>query len=298
LARIKGELGPFLSSGRLQQSPAPAKGGIFLREWWNLYESADNKFPAFDHVIASLDSAFTAKEQNDPSALTIWGVSTTREQLTPAPGVVANPTGAVRATERQRVVESEAWGHVWRGAYQKSVRIMLVHAWRKHLPFSGPRIERGQHETVAMYKARTSGSWGLMEWVQDTCARFKVEKLLIEAKASGISAAQELRNRYGSQPMAVQLCPVKGDKVARALAVQPMFSQGMIFAPNREWAEMVITEMSMFPAGRYDDLTDSSTQALKYLRDVGLAQSNEEAHNEEIGTVMHRPPRPPRLYPC
>ena len=36
LARIKGELGPFLSSGRLQQSPAPAKGGIFLREWFNL----------------------------------------------------------------------------------------------------------------------------------------------------------------------------------------------------------------------------------------------------------------------
>jgi predicted phage terminase large subunit-like protein len=148
-----------------------------------------------------------------------------------------------------------------------------------------------------MYKARTSGSWGLMEWVQDTCARFKVEKLLIEAKASGISAAQELRNRYGALQMAVQLMPVKGDKVARALAVQPMFSQGMIFAPNREWAEMVITEMSMFPAGRYDDLTDSSTQALKYLRDVGLAQSAEETHEEEIGTVMHRP-RFRRLYPC
>jgi predicted phage terminase large subunit-like protein len=136
-----------------------------------------------------------------------------------------------------------------------------------------------------------------MEWVQDTCTRFKVEKLLIEAKASGISAAQELRNRYGSLQMAVQLCPVKGDKVARALAVQPMFSQGMIFAPNREWAEMVITEMSTAFAGRYDDLTDSSTQALKYLRDVGLAQSDEEANEVDIGTVMHRS-RPRRLYPC
>jgi predicted phage terminase large subunit-like protein len=294
---IKGELGPFMASGRLQQSPTPAKGGIFDRQWWQLYESPDSKFPAFDHVIASLDSAFTAKEQNDPSALTIWGIYTVHEQLAPALGVTANPAGAVRATDRQHVVESEAWGHVWRCGSQKSVRVMLVHAWRKHLPFSGPRIERGQHETVAMYKARTSGSWGLMEWVQDTCARFKVEKLLIEAKASGISAAQELRNRYGSQPMAVQLCPVKGDKVARALAVQPMFSQGMIFAPNRDWAEVVINEMQIFPAGRYDDLTDSSTQALKYLRDVGLAQSDKEAHEEEIGTVMHRP-RPPRLYPC
>jgi hypothetical protein len=26
-----------------------------------------------------------------------------------------------------------------------------------------------------------------------------------------------------------------------------MFSQGMIYAPARDWAEQVITEMSMFP---------------------------------------------------
>jgi hypothetical protein len=31
-----------------------------------------------------------------------------------------------------------------------------------------------------------------MAWVMDTCTRHKVPKLLIEAKASGISAAQEL----------------------------------------------------------------------------------------------------------
>jgi phage terminase large subunit-like protein len=69
---------------------------------------------------------------------------------------------------------------------------------------------------------------------------------------------------------------------ARALAVQFMFSQGMIYAPD--WAEQVITEMSMSPAGRFSDLTDSSSQGLKYLRDVGLAQSDEEQHQVEIGT--------------
>lgn len=90
---------------------------------------------------------------------------------------------------------------------------------------------------------------------------------------------------------------MKGDKLARALAVQPMFSQGMIYAPARDWAEMVITEMSMFPAGRYDDLTNSSSMALKYLRDVGLAQTDEEQHQAEIGTVMRRP-RLKALYPC
>jgi hypothetical protein len=51
--------------------------------------------------------------------------------------------------------------------------------------------------------------------------------------------------------------------------------------------------------GRYDDLTDSATQALKYLRDVGMAQTDAEKAEAERETVMHRPgPRPRPLYPC
>jgi len=92
--------------------------------------------------------------------------------------------------------------------------------------------------------------------------------------------------------------PVKGDKVARALAVQPMFSQFQVFAPDRDWADMVMTEMSLFPAGRYDDLTDSATQALKYLRDCGWGQTEQEERRAETETVRHRPRRLPPLYPC
>ena len=89
---------------------------------------------------------------------------------------------------------------------------------------------------------------------------------------------------------------MKGDKVARALAVQPMFSQGMIFAPNKDWAELTLTEMSIFPAGRYDDLTDSVTQALKHIRDIGFGRMDDEAREEGNRTIMHRS-RPKRLYP-
>ena len=156
ISAIKAELGPYMASGRLQQSPMPAKGGIFDRSWWQLWEGLDGKFPLFDHIIASLDSAFTAKERNDPSALTIWGVFQTPE---------------------------------------KRRRIMLVHAWRKHLPFSGPRIEKEPNETLPAYRQRTRPTWGLMEWVADTCTRFKVDKLLIEAKASGIPHQPRNRSR-------------------------------------------------------------------------------------------------------
>jgi predicted phage terminase large subunit-like protein len=272
IARIKAELGPYMASGRLQQAPMPAKGGIFQREWWQLYESPDGKFPIFEHVIASLDSAFTAKEQNDPSGLTIWGVFRCDSGLTNMDGQLLHQ--------------------------RPQYRIMLVHAWRKHLPFSGPRIERKPDESWATFKRRTEHTWGLMEWLQDSCMRFRVDKLLIEAKASGISAAQELRNRYGFQGWSIETCPVKGDKVARALAVQPMFSQFQVFAPDRDWADMVMTEMSMFPAGRYDDLTDSATQALKYLRDRGWGATDEEQRQAETETVRHRPQRLPPLYPC
>ena len=75
-------------------------------------------------------------------------------------------------------------------------------------------------------------------------------------------------------------------------AVQPIFSQGTVYAPDREWAELMITEMSLFPAGRFSDLTDRISQAPKYLRDVGLAQSGEEQHETRDR------PKPPQLGPA
>jgi len=117
-------------------------------------------------------------------------------------------------------------------------------------------------ETRIAYKQRTLGTLGPDGMGDGHLTRYKVSKLLIESKASGISAAQELRNWFGYLPFSVQLCPVKGDKFARALAVQSIFSQEMVYAPNKDWAELVLMEMSMFPIGKYDDLTDSATQAL------------------------------------
>jgi phage terminase large subunit-like protein len=90
---------------------------------------------------------------------------------------------------------------------------------------------------------------------------------------------------------------VKGDKLSRALAVQPIFTQGMIYAPGRDWSELVITEMSMFPVGRYKDLTDSASMALKYLRDVGLAETDAEEQEAKTERAMRRLERPKPLYP-
>jgi hypothetical protein len=55
--------------------------------------------------------------------------------------------------------------------------------------------------------------------------------------------------------------------------------------------------MSMFPQSKYDDLTDSATQALTYLRNVGLGETDQETDEEKRRAVQHRP-RLRSLYPC
>lgn len=282
MERTKREIGPYGWAGQYQQSPQPRGGGLFVRDWWQLWEPDDGKFPIFDLVVASLDGAFTEDEENDPSALTVWGT----------------------------FVHPET----------KKNCIMLVHAWRKHLAFSASRFERLQLESVidgqrwlpenivpgmdeaevkrrnARFKRRTQSKWGLVEWVQDTCQTYKADLLLIENKATGRPAAQEIANRYGLQRFGIQMCEPKGDKVARALSVQPTFAQGLVYAPEREWSELVIAEMEVFPKGARDDLTDTATQVMKYFRDAGLAMTDEETAHEEYERGLHRPVRK-ALYP-
>lgn len=242
-AKLQNDIGIWAWAGQYQQSPKPRGGGIFKRDWWQLWESPDGRFPVFDYVVASLDSAFTEQERNDPSALTIWGTFVNKDGEN---------------------------------------RIMLVHAWRKHLQFSGPRLDLLPGETKQMWVHRTQSTWGLLEWTKYTCERFKVDRLLIEAKANGISAAQELQNRYGRLDFAVNLCQVSGSKEARAYAAQATFSELLVYAPARDWAEMTIEEMESFPKHKYRDLTDSATQAVKHLRAIGLANTDQETKANEV----------------
>ena len=49
-------------------------GGVLRSEYWQLWDSPDGRFPPLEYVVASLDSAFTEKEENDPSALVVFGL--------------------------------------------------------------------------------------------------------------------------------------------------------------------------------------------------------------------------------
>jgi len=262
VARTKEEVGPYAWAGQYAQMPSPRGGGIFKRAWWRLWDPPDGKFPVLDYIVASLDSAFTAKQTNNPSALVVLGT-------------FSHP----KTNERG---------------------VMLVDAWRKHLQMHGDAPEQLPNEPAQDYLRRAQERWGLVEWVAHTCRRCKVNALLIEAKASGLSAAQELRRLHGREDWGILEVNPKGDKMARALAAQPIFAQGRIWAPERAWSDLVITEMSLFPYGKFDDLTDAMSQAIKFLRDTGLLETSleeKERENEEKQEQYRRVHRRRNLYP-
>jgi predicted phage terminase large subunit-like protein len=235
---------------------------MFKRAWWQPYENPEGKFPPFDYVVASLDSAFTSNKANNPSALVVLGMFTDKND-------------------------------------RRSV--MLVHAWRKHLQLHGDVLERLPGEPEASYLRRSQERWGLVEWVAHSCRRWQVNALLIEAKASGLSAAQELRRLHGREGWGIIEVNPKGDKMARALAAQPIFAQGKVWSPEKDWSDLVITEMSLFPHGKYDDLTDAMSQGIKFLRDTGILETSLEEKtrgDEEAQEDYRKIRRRASLYPC
>ncbi len=96
------------------------------------------------------------------------------------------------------------------------------------------------------------------------------DTVIIEAKASGLPLTHEMRQT--GIPV-VNFTPSKGnDKVSRVYAVTPLFEAGMVWAPDKSWAEELIEEVAAFPEGEYDDLVDSMTQALMRYRQGNFIQ--------------------------
>lgn len=266
--RLRHELGPYAWAGQYQQSPSPRAGGILQRDWWQLLEEElGNKFPPTLNRIASLDGAFTEREEGDPSGFTIWGI--------------------------------------FRDPKTKQNRACLMAAWRARLPLHGsilPRLapetkQPGDSAEVAkwkdrIYKSRVGDKFGLVEKVRADCLRFDVDRLLIEAKGPGHSVAQEFRRLYSTDGILVELLTPRGDKISRAHATVPLFSQELVFAPDRAWAEEVITECANFPRSKHDDLVDSTTQALLWYRQNGLLRTGSEYVAEEHSSLQPRRLRP------
>ena len=239
-------LGPYGYAGQLQQRPQPAGGGIIRRMWWQPFDKP--VFPDMEIVIGSLDLAFTAKKENDFSAMTTWGIWRDGGETTAI--VNRDHFGSVTSRIEKAGMEADV------------PKIMLTNAWKGHFEF---------HE--------------LVEKIIETARSSKVDILLVEDKGPGHSVAQEIRRLCGMEEFQVRLVnPGDLDKVARLYAVQHLFAEGLIHAPTkagdpdvfRVWADMVITEVESFPKGVHDDLVDTVSQAINFMRKSGFISRGAE----------------------
>jgi predicted phage terminase large subunit-like protein len=254
---LENALGPFGAAGQLQQRPEPAGGGIIKRQWWINW--TEPQFPMVDFVLGIVDTAYTEDTMNDPSGMIVLGVFTgdSVNQATRILDATGRPVFASR-------VEADG-----------SPKVMLMYAWTERLEL---------HDLVTK--------------VAKTAKDFKLDRLRIENKASGISVAQEIRRLYADELFAVQLAdPKSQDKTSRLYSVQHLFAEGMVYAPDRPWAEAVITQVGQFPRGKHDEYVDCVSAGLRHLRDIGLLTRGEERIREIEGQKIYPGGQQIPLYP-
>lgn len=249
IEELKKAKGPYAWAGQYQQTPEVRGGSIIRYDYWQDWK--DPKYPDMEFIVASVDTAYTEKEENDASAMTIWGLFYDEN---------------------------------------KNPKIILLYAWQDKLEVHELTKKIIDHCTV------DSRELGI--------PRFQVDKLLIESKASGLSVSQEIRRivgfngKFGIELMDPRRAGVKNnDKVARAHSILHLFADGMIYAPlSRAWCDEVVKQCAVFPKGSKDDLVDSTTMALRYLRENGLALLREESKFDYEAEFMYKSRQRP-LYP-
>ena len=258
-------MGPFATAGQHQQTPVPRGGGLIKDEWWTLYDPRrfwgkdTDDYPMFDYIVAIADTAYTEKEENDPSAVIVFGVFT--------PQSIAQITNVSARDGKRQTIDR---------VYAEGARnVMLMYAWHGRLEFPE-----------------------LCKKIITICKNNKVDSLVIEDKASGQSVRQEMRKSFQIEDFDLFEIHAVGDKWDRLFSVQGLFAEGLVWAPDKIWAEEVIREVGTFPKGKHDDFVDCVAHGLRWLRKNGmLTRAPERLDEIERSKIFHgRAPAP--LYPA
>jgi len=72
LIAVRASIPPSKWNAQYQQNPTGEENAIIKREWWKLWDKV--AVPQLEFVIQSYDTAFSAKQTADYSAITTWGV--------------------------------------------------------------------------------------------------------------------------------------------------------------------------------------------------------------------------------
>ena len=112
-----------------------------------------------------------------------------------------------------------------------------------------------------------------------------IRAVLVEDKANGPAVVERLRANI---PGVVAINP-KGGKVARMFAAAPEWQAGDWYVDRRaSWTEPLVEQITMFPAGRYDDIADAMSQAACWL--ASYTPQTVACYESSTGRLLWRVP--------
>jgi len=153
------------------------------------------------------------------------------------------------------------WG-VFKPSEDKGFAAMLIDCWEEHLQYPDLK-EKVIEDFGTVYGDPNEFGQGK-----------KTDLVLVEDKSSGISLLQDLGRAHIP---CRSYNPGGADKVQRVNLIAPLIKAGKVYIPEstkneghpRSWAEPLVNQLCAFPEVRHDDLTDTVSQALRVLRDMG-----------------------------
>lgn len=191
------------------------------------------------------------------------------------------------AFSEQTFNDPTAFGAFGVFTHQGKRGIMVLDCWAEHLGYPDLRAKVvDEWHSIYGKNAKRKGK--------------KADAILIEAKASGQSLIQDLRQ--ANIPV-VPYNPGRADKINRAHQVAPVLELDCIWIPESNknpgqfvtWAKWLISQIEKFPNDEHDDGVDIFTQVIIFLRDQGwleLAYAELDPIEEIDYTVKKRRSNP------
>ena len=149
--------------------------------------------------------------------------------------------------------------------------VLLLDCWDKHLIFPDLKAE-----VIDEYRV----SYG------EGKKQKKPDMLLVEEKAAGLSLIQELRRAH--LPVS-GYNPGRADKMQRLQIAAAVFVAGRVWLPEsdhrpgyvKDWVEPLLSQLCAFPDATHDDYVDSTTQAMRWLKDAGWLDIDPEPRYDD-----------------
>lgn len=106
----------------------------------------------------------------------------------------------------------------------------------------------------------------MTQLITSVSRQWKVDAILVEAKGNGLAYIQNAKEHRAPAPV-VSIEVGQQSKEFRFDKVSPMFEAGQVYLPTRAvWLPDYEKELIAFPAGKYDDQVDSTSQYLDWAR--------------------------------